>query len=186
VIVTIARTEHLTEAQIIQAVVNRSDLSDDMLEHLATCLECRAEETRLCAALGQLGKMAQASVPKNEMRFAWPSGQSEKGKTGFFENRSITRMAVPALVLLMVVLGTLLINPDQKPHIKEMALHMIDPEQLLSDIDNLLETPVPPEFQTTVSFIEIDPEDDFMQDIVPRIENDPMTHRLKKKGVYIC
>jgi len=179
--VTIARTEHLTEAQIIQAVVNRSDLSGDVLEHLATCVECGAEEARLCAALGQLGKMAQAPVPENEMRFAWSSGQPKNNFAGFFENRSITHMAVPALVLLLVVLATLLINPGQKPQIKDMVLHTIDPEQLLSDIDNLLETHLPPEFQTTVSFVEIDPEEDFMQDIVPLIENDPMTHKLERK-----
>ena len=63
---------------------------------------------------------------------------------------------------------------------------MIDPEQLLFDIDRLIENPLPQELQNMVSFTEIDSDEDFMEYIVPVTENDPLSNIPGKKGENIC
>ena len=63
---------------------------------------------------------------------------------------------------------------------------MIDPEQLLSDIDRLIENPLPQELQSMISIAEIDPDEDFMEYIVPQTENDPLSNKQGKKGENIC
>ena len=58
--------------------------------------------------------------------------------------------------------------------------------QPLADIDSLIENPLPQGFQSMISFTEIDPDEDFMEYIVPITENDPLSNIPGEKGESIC
>jgi len=53
-------------------------------------------------------------------------------------------------------------------------------------MDSLIENPLPQGLQTMVSFVEIDPDEDFMETLVPVVENDPLSNIPGKKGENIC
>ena len=178
--------EHLTEAQILQAIVDLSDLSDDQQVHLTACPVCVAEKDRLDRMLLQVGNMAKASVPSVVSRLVLPDRYPGFLQRWFFEVRPFVRIAVPALLVLVIITVALVLKPGQDMHTAFVEEQMIDPEQLLIDIDRLIENPLPQGLQSLVSFAEIDSDEDFMEYIVPVIENDPLSNIPGKKGENIC
>lgn len=179
-------SRHLAEAQILQAIVDLSDLSDDQQVHLKACSVCGAEKDRLNRMLRKVGSMARASAPAVIRRPVLPDKRPGFLQRWFFEVRPVVRIAIPALLVLVVFTAALVLKPNQDKHIALVAEQMIDPEQLLSDIDRLIENPLPQELQAMISIAEIDPDEDFMEYIVPPIENDPLSNKQGKKGENIC
>lgn len=177
---------HLAEAQILRAVVDPSDLSNDQQAHLTGCPVCMAEKNRLDRLLFQVGKMARASAPAVASRPVLADRRPVLLPGRFFKVRPLVRIAVPALLILIVVTAALVLKPDQDMHVTFVGEQMIDPQQLLSDIDRLIENPLPQELQTMISITEIDPDEDFMEYIVPATENDPLSNTPGKKGDSIC
>jgi hypothetical protein len=178
--------EHLAEAQILQAVVDLSDLSDDQQAHLSVCPVCIAEKESLDRMLLQVGNMARTSVPAVVGRPVLPDRHSGFLRGRFFEVRPFVRVAVPALLVLIVITAALVLKPDQDTHMAFVEEQMIDPGQLMFDIDRLIENPLPQGLQTLVSFTEIDPDEDYMEYIVPITENDPLSNLPGKKGESRC
>ena len=183
---TATSNKHLAEAQILQAIVDLSDLSDDQQAHLAACPVCIAQKDRLDRMLLQLGNMAKASAPVVIRRPVLPDRRPGFLQGWFFEVRPLVWIAVPVLLVFIVVSAVIVLKPDQDKHMAFVEEQMIDPEQLLSDIDRLIENPLPQGLQTIISIAEIDPDEDFMEYIVPTTENDPLSNIPGKKGENIC
>ncbi|MBW1865397.1 MAG: hypothetical protein JRI64_07185, partial [Deltaproteobacteria bacterium] len=154
--------------------------------HLTACPVCVAEKDRLDRMLLQVGNMAKASAPAVVSRPVFLDRYSGFLKKWLFGVRPYVRIAVPALLILVIVTAALVLKPGQDMHIAFVEEQMIDPEQLLSDIDRLIENPLPQGLQAIVSFTEIDPDEDFMEYIVPVTENDPLSNIPGKKGENIC
>ena len=183
---TATSKKHLAEAQILRAIVDLSELSHAQQAHLASCGACMAEKSRLEKMLLQLGNMARTSAPAVMSRPVLPDSRPGLRPGWFLGVRPLVRIAVPALLVLIVVTAALVLKPDQDRHVTLVQEQMIDPEQLLSDIDRLIENPLPQEFQTMISIAEIDPDEDFMEYIVPTTENDPLSNIAGKKGEILC
>jgi hypothetical protein len=147
---------------------------------------CGAEKDRLERMLFQVGSMARASAPTVIRRPVLPDKHSGFLQGWFFELRPLLRIALPALLVLMVITAALVLRPEQDKRLAYVTEQKIDSEQLLSDIDRLIEDPLPQELQTLISIAEIDPDEDFMEYIVPPIENDPLSNKQGKKGENIC
>lgn len=177
---------HLTEAQILQAIVDLSDLSDAQQAHLAVCSVCMAEKSHLDRMLAELGSKARATTPAVMKRPVFPDRRPGFRLDWFLGVRPFVRIALPALLVLVTITAALFLKPDQDKHIVYVEEQTIDPEQLMSDIDRLIENPLPEELQALISIAEIDPDEDFMEYIVPTTENDPLTNIPGKKGENIC
>ena len=178
--------KHMDETQILKAIVDLSDLSSDQQAHLTACPECLAEKAHLDKMLLQVGKMAKASVPNVVRRPVLPNRSSNFLQKWIFNVRPLVRITVPALLVLIIATAAFVLKPDQDVHIAIVEEQMIDPEKLLSEMDSLIENPLPQGLQTMVSFVEIDPDEDFMETLVPVVENDPLSNIPGKKGENIC
>lgn len=55
---------HLDEKRLLCAIVDESDLSLPERDHLLNCLGCRAQKERIEESLGQMGRVAERSVPR--------------------------------------------------------------------------------------------------------------------------
>jgi len=181
-----AATQHLSEDQILMSVVDVSDLPGAQQDHLATCPVCMAEKDHLKEMLLQVGTQAKASTPDVVRRTVLPDRSPSFLQKWFLDVRPLVRITVPALLVLIVAAAALVLKPDQDTHIAVLEEQMIDPEKLLSEMDGLIENPLPLGLQTMVSFVEIDPDEDFMETLVPVIENDPLSNIPGKKGENIC
>lgn len=178
--------EHLAEAQILQAIVDLSDLSDAQRAHLVDCPVCMAEINGLEQGLDLVGNMARASVPEPLSRPVLTNRYSGSLQRPFFNVGPLFRMAVPVFLVLIIVTATLVLRHDSYTNTASLEIQMIDPEQLLADIDSLIDNPLPQEFQSMVSFTGIDPDEDFMEYIVPITENEPLSNIPGVKGESIC
>jgi hypothetical protein len=184
--VTANPNEHLTEAQILRAIVDQSDLSDVQQAHLADCPVCMAEIDGLDQTLHRFGNLAMASVPETLSRPVLRDRDSGSQQRPFFDVRPFFRIAVPVFLVLIIVTTALVLRPDQDTNIASLDNQVIDPEQLLADIDSLIENPLPQGFQSMVSFTGIDPDEDFMEYVVPITENEPLSNKPGEKGESIC
>lgn len=177
--------QHLDESWVLKAIVDPNDLSDSQKAHLETCNECTSRVEQIEGSLEQFGHQSRESVPKYDGRFVLPA---EHLKTGlnFHFIRPFYRIAIPALVAVIIVVAVFFPKPDHTTQVASVPPLVEDAEQLLSEIDLLIENPLPMGLQTMVSFTELDTDEDFMQYIVPNVEDDPLTNRSGKKGVRIC
>jgi len=180
------QNRHLTEAQLLQGIVDPSDLTGQQREHLTNCPDCQAEKEGLDSELLRLGHMATASVPKVEGRYALPARRRQPLRVRFFRERRITWIAAPALTMVLIFLTLFVSKPGQQTRVASVDQQIMDPETLLIDVDRLVENPLPEELQTLVSFTAIDTDEDFMMYIVPTIESDPLTRKPGAKGDSIC
>jgi len=183
---TATTNEHLTDTLILQAIVDPSDLPDSQQIHLAACPICGAEKKDLEELLLRLGDMAEASVPAVTVRPVLPDDRQGWLQEHFLGFRSLVRIAVPALAAFIVVMTALVLYHGRDMHMASVEVRVMDPEQLLSDMDKLIENPLPQELQVMVSFAGIDPDDDFMDYIVPITENDPLSGLPGGKGENVC
>lgn len=177
---------HLTEAQILQAVVDLSDLTDVQQAHLKGCPACLAKKDRLDHMLSQVGNMARASAPAVVSRPVFTDRPTAILPRSLFNFRPFIRIALPVVFVLVIVATVLVLKPAPVTHMASEEAPMIDPEQLLSDIDSLIENPLPQGFQPLLSFAGIDSEEDFMEFIVPVPEDDPLSNKTGEKGESIC
>ncbi|MDY7033572.1 MAG: hypothetical protein SVY10_16895 [Thermodesulfobacteriota bacterium] len=67
---------HLTEDQLIRAVVDGDDLSRSLQDHLLECEFCCAEKERLEYQLSRLGRMAKSLTPLPGKRVKLPAETS--------------------------------------------------------------------------------------------------------------
>ena len=65
-------TIHLDENELIQAVVDASDLPESVQAHLAACIQCLNVKKSFEQELTNLGKMAEQFTPKPQRRIILP------------------------------------------------------------------------------------------------------------------
>ena len=183
---TATTNDHLTDIQIYQMLLDPSDSSETSKTHLSTCPRCRVALDAIRDELQMVGNMARTTTPNSTGTFHLPARQSRNPFTIFIGMRPWPRLAVSALALFLVVGTVLLLNPAQIHRTAYETSQMPDPDQLLSEIDELVETPFASEFLLTTTTNEVDADEDFMEFIVPAVENDPMTRKTGKKGESLC
>jgi hypothetical protein len=145
-----------------------------------------AEKDRLGHMLSRLENMARASAPNVVSRPVFTDRPTGFLPRPFFNFRPFIRIAVPVMFVLVIVASALVLKPAPVTHMASEEKAMIDPEQLLSDIDSLIENPLPQGFQSMLSFAGIDLNEDFMEFIVPVPENDPLSNNSGEKGESKC
>ena len=177
-----------------------SDLPDNCKAHLAECSQCRTVLDELCDDLQTVENLVLATTPAPTGKFHLPVRQVKNPLSLFTGLRLFPRLTLSALALVLVIGVVLLINPGQENRIAYEASQTVDPDQLLSEIDELVETPFDLEFLLTTSTNELDADEDFMEYIVPGIEyivpvieyivplidNDPITRTTGRKGEHLC
>lgn len=197
---TVTSDDHLTEDQIFQMLLDPSDLSDNRKAHLTACSHCQTALDGLHDDLNQVEKLALETAPNSVGSFHLPAQQTRNPLSFFTAMRPLPRLVVSALALILLIGAVLFVNPGQENRTVFEIRHMADPDQLLSEIDALVETPFAPEFLLTTSVNDMDTDEDFMEYIVPikeyivpfveyivpPIENDPITRTTGRKGESLC
>jgi len=131
--------------------------------------------------------LALATAPEPTGKFHLPDRQARSPLSFITGMQPFPRLALSALAVVLLMGAVLLMNSGQENRpLYEASQTTVDPDQLLSEIDELVETPFAWEFQLTTSTNELDADEDFMDYIVPLIDNDPITRSTGRKGEYLC
>ena len=177
---------HLSDSQIYQSLLDPSDLSESGKAHLLTCSQCRTALDALRGELQTMENLALATTPKSTGKFRLPAQDRRSPFSIISGMKPFPRLTTSAIALFLVIGAVLLIYPTQKNPSLYEAGQILNPDQLLSEIDELVEASFTSEFLYTTSVSDLDADEDFMEYIVPVIEDDPITRITGKKGEYLC
>lgn len=177
---------HLSEEQILRALVDESDLSESMREHLSTCPSCRARRERLEEDLGRLGRMAERFAPSPEKRISLPEKYPANTARWFWSWRTAFGTVVMAALVIVIVWSSALFRtiPETGTIISSQEAWATD--RLMVEISVLAENALPPVYLNITG--ESDPgfDEEFMQFVVPTVENLSQHYDSKIKGDTLC
>jgi hypothetical protein len=179
---------HLNEDQIIRAVVDESELSESVRQHLGNCNQCRAQKARLEQNLVYLGQAAgqfaplpckrlklKASETSHSIRWSW----NWKAALG-------TTLATAALFIFMwwASQGREMFETSGRE--KVIADDVKASESLMTEVSILSENALPQEYMDIAAETESVINEEFINFIAPLMEDDSLTFIPGKKGVRLC
>jgi len=175
-------SSHLGENEILQAVVDETDLSQRLKQHLNECSHCRLQKERFAQELARLGQLARRYAPEPQRRLTlaadrvrWP-----------FLNWKFAFSAAAVAAAIIVVWATVLIQSQQPGSVGNLAENMIEAERLMTEIDGLVENALPPVYLEIVGETDLNPDEEFLEFLIPAAENVPRISVLTTKGPAIC
>lgn len=163
-------SEHLDYDQMLQAVVDKSDLGHEAREHLASCTACQHQVMRLVQRYDRLGAMAKKMAPGPVQPFRVPERPAATVRWQF----------KPALALGM--LGTLILaltlwwpkqyNATDTPAPMVAQTSEVDDDALMEEIDALVADALPAAYREVASVADAQSIEDLIEWIVPSIEEE--------------
>jgi len=173
---------HLEESDILQAVIDNTDLSVLQQQHLVECSQCRSSKQRLEQELARMGQLAERYAPKPQRRI---TVAEQKVRSPLLNWRLAFSAAAVAAVIL-VVWGTFLIRNQQQGSIGNLAQNMVEAERLMTQINALVENALPQVYLDIVGETNLNLDEDFMDFLIPTPEDTPRISAFAKKGSILC
>ena len=173
---------HLGEDDMLQAVIDDTDLSRLQQQHLAECSQCRSQRERLENELAHLGQMAERFTPE-PMRHITVADDKVRAP---FSIRGFAFSAAAVAAVIVVVWATFLIRSQQQGHIGNLAQNMVEAERLMTEINVLVENALPQVYLDIVADTDLNLDEDFIDFLIPLNEDDPRISALTRKGSILC
>lgn len=173
---------HLEEDDILQAVIDDTDLSVLQQQHLAECSQCRTHKERLEHELARLGQLAERYAPKPQRRII----VAEQKVRWPLLNWRIAFSAAAVAAVILIVWGTVLIQNQQQGSIGNLAQDMVEAERLMTQINILVENALPQVYLDIVGETSLSLDEDFMDFLIPTNEGAARISTLAKKGSMLC
>ncbi|MGD8948296.1 MAG: hypothetical protein PVI62_16655, partial [Desulfobacterales bacterium] len=135
---------HLDEQELIQAVVDESDLPQTMQAHLVTCHQCRASKESFEQDLASLGQMAERYAPKPQKRIAIPVHEPRSAFWTFFNWRTAIGAAATVAAVLIVFWGTTIVRNLTEYGTDSVPAELMQAKQLMTEVNMLVDNALPP------------------------------------------
>ena len=173
---------HLGEKDILQAVIDEADLSQSLKQHLNECAHCRLQAERLQQELSRLGQLAKRYAPEPRKRVTI---DTDRVKAPFLSWKFAFGAAAVAATVI-VVWATVLFQSRQPGSVGNLAKNMVEAERLMTEIDDLVENALPPVYLEIVGETDLNPDEEFLEFLIPATEDTPQISSLIMKGPAIC
>ena len=182
------KNNHLNEDQIIRAVVDESELSVSVRQHLGTCNQCRAQKAHLEKNLARLGQVARQFAPLPHKRLNLKAPETPPAIRWSW-NWKITLGTTLATVALFIFVwwasqGREMFETSSRENV--IADEVKASESLMTEVNILSENALPQEYMDIAPETESEYSEEFINFIAPIIEDDSLTFILGKKGVRLC
>ena len=176
---------HLTDEELIVAMVDAADLSTGRRSHLDACRHCRQVLTAAQVPLDRIGALAarHTPAPSHPVRIDARSSHPEKR----IRRRAGVAMAMAAMGLLVVVWTTRVDHEPSRFAGGSESGGDTDDMVFMAEVGQLIDDPLPDRYRRLIGIELTDREDDFMEFIVPTPTGPaPTTSRHPEKGVSPC
>jgi len=173
---------HLTENELLRAVIDDRDLSDLQRVHLAQCEHCRSSKAQLEQQLARLGQLARRYSPAPQRHIAVIE---RKDRSPFF-SRGFAFGAAAVAVAILVIMGTFLIRGQQQANVGNSAQNMVEAEKLMTEVNVLVENALPPGYLAIVGETDTSADEDFFDFLIPNTDSAPRTSTWAEKGSKSC
>ncbi len=177
---------HLDENQLITAAVDLSDLPVSMQEHLSTCDRCMKELSSLENSLNGLGQKAEQAAPLPVKRIIIPP--EETGVRALFSEYIRPAFSLAATVMILVFALWWVPEPETLPETPSdtLAHEMIEEDPLMAEVSSILENAMPEEYIDISGSLYTGFDEEFMQFVVPVINDGPVSQNSGMKGDLSC
>jgi len=156
------QSRHLTEDQILAAVVAENDLPVHLQEHLLFCRKCSLKKDHLSQDLFCLGQKAVEMAPVISGRIRLP----EKSRIFIF-NRHLKNALAVCSTIIFIFLAVWVPDWKSKPDFLKAQRDPQDSAIFMAEIKSLVENALPKEYQDLADPLDFGIQADFMQYIVP-------------------
>jgi len=175
---------HLNEEKITRAVIDEQELDRADRQHLAACLICHKKVTQIKDELQELGDNALWAVEPLRKNVILPHEEPAPAshKSSWLPTFGVTAMA--GLALFFYFLGMESMSPTRLTPYQSAEVLMED-EYLMEEIFEMVENPL----SETLYEITGDNEgfdEDFLQFMVPEIEEDFQSEYFIQGGIKQC
>jgi hypothetical protein len=162
---------HLTEDEILMALVDETDLAPELRKHFLTCSRCKGEKIKIEQQLCDLSQMAEQMAPVPTRSIGLPENRDRT----YFRSRWRLRPVLAAAAAMILVM--ILVWPQAKIYIrthieKDVTTHDVQQDnQLIAQVDVLVKDALPRKYQNILGADETEFDQDFIRFIVPPIED---------------
>ena len=171
---------HLSEEEIIIAIVDTADLDRFQQQHLAQCSQCRSQIEAMNNDLVHMGRIAESTSPKVTQLFRAPSAGKERTVWLPFGRKLAAGLAV---AIACVIVGGLFWQNQLSNRRQQFAREMLEAELLMRQVNVLVENPLP-ETIMTIGAEGVDKHDeDFFRFLIPDESANATISRNGKKGL---
>ena len=162
--------QHLDEQQLIQAVVDESDLPQSVQMHLGDCHQCRSDMDSFEKELAALGQTAERYAPQPQKRIVLPVQETGSPRWSFLNWRhAVGAVAAVAVVVVVFWGSTTLRNLTGLPTAGSPS-ELLEARQLMTEVNMLVDNALPPLYLEISAEYKPDDEKDFYQFLIPQIE----------------
>lgn len=176
---------HLTDEELIVAMVDAADLSTGRRSHLDACRHCRQALTAAQAPLDRIGALAarHTPAPSHPVRIDARSSHPEKR----IRRRAGVAMAIVAMGLLVVVWTTTVDHDPSRFAGGSKSGGDTDDVVFMAEVGQLIDDPLPDRYRRLIGIDTTDGGEDFMDLIVPTLTGPaPTSSWHTQKGVGPC
>ena len=180
-------SSHLDDDQLLTAVVDEAELPASAREHLSECVRCLNQKAGFEQDLTRLGQLAQRFVPSSPKRHVSISLKEPRGPywrgQGWRIGRTVA-MATAAVVAGLWLSILFISSPERR--MADLNQQMWEDHRLMTEISLLEENALPPVYFDIAGESYSDFDEEFMQFVVPSIDNEIRSDNLETRGTVLC
>ena len=173
---TTTQEKHVSERQLLQAVVDAADLNVVARKHLSVCEDCRRQKERLEKELAVLGKAARRSAPPLRKRVTLPESESRRGPALPWWRTAAVGIAAAASLVAAVFWYTGAGPADPATGKSIAAWDTLDDERFMAEVQLLTENILPQVYLDIAGESDPGMDEAFIQFVVPSVEDDLLSY----------
>ena len=162
--------QHLDEEQLIQSVVDASDLPDAVQSHLAECNRCLAGRNSFELEMKTLSQKAEQFAPQPQRRIILPAIKTKKPFWNLLDWHNLIAAAVTVAAVFILVWGTNLVRNPSEPGTEYLTADMVESKKLMTEVNTLVDNALPPIYLVLSGEKNADYDEKFYQFLIPTIE----------------
>ncbi len=159
--------EHLSDDELLQALVDVSDLKAERQSHLGQCADCQRHMDHLEQRFINLENKARQMAPAPPQPFRMP--QKTEQQAWWFYRPMWAAGMVATMVLALVLWWPRQL--ERSAHIPDVARqHTVTDDSLFDQVDALVDNALPPIVQQLTASSELDESQSVIDWVVPHID----------------
>jgi hypothetical protein len=162
--------QHLNDEQLIQSVVDASDLPGSVQAHLTECGQCLAGKNSFELEMTTLSQKAEQFAPQPQRRIMLPAQKSKNPFRNLLDWHNLAAAAATVAAVFILVWGTNLVRNLSEPGTENLTADMVESERLMTEVKTLVDNALPPFYLVLSGENNAGYDDDFYQFLIPTIE----------------
>lgn len=177
---------HLNEDQIIRAVVDGNDLPRTLRTHLSECPQCTANKEKIESDLARLGRMAERFSPSPGKKVLLPSEKPKRSIGWSWQWRAAFGVAAAAVFVIFIMDIPPFFKPAPGGKDHTYTEEMLEAEAFMTEVGMLAKNALPQEYMDIAGESDEEPDEGFMDFLIPIIEDEPLSNDSGRIGGKRC